>query len=183
MQYPPKNQQNPPAPPQVNQQYQGAVPQHPAPPYVVQPPQPYPQRRPYPIPPRPARKRSRFALPPLPPLDRRVVIGLLVGIPAVLFLMLVLALVATLLMVYGSGDIVPGVSAAGVELGGKTVEEASVELVNNWQTAGILLRDGERTWHVSPDELGFGIDAAATAENAHDWGRDSGGIPGGLEAL
>lgn len=82
-----------------------------------------------------------------------------------------------------SGEIMPGVSAAGVDLGGMSEAEAAAALDGAWQNGGILLRDGARAWRVSPAELGVRIDARATAANAAAWGRSDGGPVAWLGSL
>lgn len=75
--------------------------------------------------------------------------------------------------VQGSERILPGVTAAGVPLGGLSPQEAAQVLEASWQgdEATVALGDGERLWPASPAELGFDIDAQATAERAHGVGR------------
>ncbi len=85
-------------------------------------------------------------------------------------------------LIYGSGNVLPGVSAAGVDLGGMSQAEAESALASAWG-GGVVLRDGTRTWPVSAADLGVSLDAAATASAAHEWGRGSGGIDGALRAL
>ncbi|MDX1993234.1 MAG: L,D-transpeptidase family protein [bacterium] len=77
------------------------------------------------------------------------------------------------MMIYGSG-ILPGVSAAGVDLGGMSEAEAAAALQNEWQT--ITLRDGDRRFSVSPASLGITLDAAQTAAQAHRQGRGEGNV-------
>lgn len=103
--------------------------------------------------------------------------------PFVLGGLAVLLFGLVLLFMYGTGDILPGVSAAGVNVGGKSEAEAAVLLSNSWQSEGILLRDGERVWQINPAELGLAIDGTATAAEAHAWGRRDGSLPGAIEAL
>jgi len=67
-----------------------------------------------------------------------------------------------------SGRILPNVSAAGIPLGGMTVEEAETVLLDAWvNEMQIELTDGERTWLVSPVELGLRLDAHGTADAAN----------------
>jgi LysM repeat protein len=87
-----------------------------------------------------------------------------------------LTLVAGAALVYGSGNVLPGVSAVGVDLGGMSESEAAAALTASWTANGVLLRDGDRTWTASPAELGITLDAAATAKAATEWGRSSGGV-------
>ena len=62
--------------------------------------------------------------------------------------------------------IYPGVSVFGTELGGLTLAEAEVILqqrFQDYQPIKLILRYGERTWAVSPQEVGVSLDAKATA--------------------
>lgn len=94
-----------------------------------------------------------------------------------------MALVLGLGLLYTSGDVLPGVSSAGVDLGGKSEVQASAALADRWGRQGLLLRDGTRTWAIGPTELGIALDAAATANRAQAWGRSDGGFGGMLESL
>ena len=86
-------------------------------------------------------------------------------------------------LVYGSGNVLPGVHAAGVDVGGLSKREAAARLSQTWTERGIVLRDGARTWAAVPAELGISLDAAATAANAYEWGRSEGGISGAMRSL
>jgi LysM repeat protein len=94
-----------------------------------------------------------------------------------------LALVAGAGLVYGSGRVLPGVRSAGVDLGGQTEEQAAAALAQSWNSHGIFLRDGSRTWAVSPAELGISLDASATAAAAKAWGRSNGSVLDGLRSV
>ncbi|MBC7223178.1 MAG: VanW family protein [Anaerolineae bacterium] len=74
-----------------------------------------------------------------------------------------------------AGRIYPGVSAAGIPLGGLTPQEAEARLEAHYQYPASLwptLVYGERRWKVSPAELGVRLDAADTAMRAYRLGRD-----------
>ncbi len=71
-------------------------------------------------------------------------------------------------LIYANG-ILPGVSAAGVALGGLSVNEAERALNESWQT--ITARDSQRAWRINPADLGLTLDARATAERAYQRGR------------
>ncbi len=86
-------------------------------------------------------------------------------------------------IVYVSGNVLPGVSAGGVELGSKSENAAAAALTAAWNTSGVTLRDGDRVWSASPAESGIILDAAATAQAARAWGRADGGLPGGMRAM
>ncbi len=89
-----------------------------------------------------------------------------------LFGALVLAVGLGVGVVYASGRILPGVSAAGVSLGNLSLDDATAQLTASWQQ--IMLRDGSRTWNVQPATLGLTLDAQATALEAQRRGRNSG---------
>lgn len=72
-----------------------------------------------------------------------------------------------------------GVSMAGVDLSGMTLEEAESALSGklNYQANGkILLVDGTRSWLASPAELGFYLDLEGSARQVFRVGREQ-GIP------
>lgn len=73
--------------------------------------------------------------------------------------------------VYARERIVPGVTAMGVPLGGRTTAEAAAALQSRWDEQGVVLRNGELTWPVAPAALGMTLDATATAEAASGKGR------------
>jgi vancomycin resistance protein YoaR len=71
--------------------------------------------------------------------------------------------------------IYPGVSVFGTELGGLTLAEAEIALqqrFQDYQPVKLTLRYGERTWAVSPQEVGVSLDAKATAISAYVVGRE-----------
>jgi len=71
--------------------------------------------------------------------------------------------------------IYPGVSVFGTELGGLTLAEAEIVLqqrFQDYQPVKLILRYGERTWAVSPQEVGVSLDAKATAITAYLVGRE-----------
>jgi len=156
------------------------------------PPRPVPggQRAPYPVPQPPqAIAAGRTQAPPRPA-RRRVrrwrTRSILLAGTAVTFVAIglcLLALVGGFGLLLGSGQVLPGVSSVGVDLGGMDEAEAARALAAAWESRGVLLRDGDRTWQVSPAELGIGLDAGATAAAAQSWGRSDGGISGALQSL
>lgn len=96
------------------------------------------------------------------------------GLGALAFALIAATLLITVTAaVQGSERIVPGVTAAGVTLGGMTPQEAAQAIEAAWRSAEATaaLSDGEREWPISPAELGFAIDAQATAARAHRVGR------------
>ncbi len=78
--------------------------------------------------------------------------------------------------IYASGAVLPGVSVAGIGLGGLSEADAVVALREGWSQRSLILRDGERTWEVTPAQLGFQIDAEASARRAVRYGREQGGL-------
>ncbi len=110
---------------------------------------------------------------------------LIIGTAASLILvgLCVLLLVGGVGLLYASDNVLPGVESAGVNLGSMSETEATAALTTAWSQSGLLLRDGDRTWAVSPAELGVTLDAAATARAAKAWGRSDGGLSGGLRSV
>jgi lipoprotein-anchoring transpeptidase ErfK/SrfK len=74
------------------------------------------------------------------------------------------------------GQIYPNVYALGVNLGGKTSEEAEaalVEVASYVQTGELVLTDGEQRWIYPWSEAGLRVDVAATIDAAYAVGRSS----------
>lgn len=70
-----------------------------------------------------------------------------------------------------SGRIAPGVSAGGVDLSGMTVMKARLTIEKAWGVeARILVTNGVQSQLITPAELGIQVDAAATAQRAHEVG-------------
>jgi lipoprotein-anchoring transpeptidase ErfK/SrfK len=86
-------------------------------------------------------------------------------------------------VVYSSGRVLPGVRSAGVDLGNMTEETAAQTLTDTWNGSGLILRDGDRTWAVNPNEIGVTIDASATAHAAAEYGRANGGFSAALKGI
>jgi vancomycin resistance protein YoaR len=81
-----------------------------------------------------------------------------------------------------AGRIFPGVSVAGVDLSGLSVNDAAVKLSQTLSyplNGKILFRNGESAWVASPAELGMVFDPTASAVAAYELGRD-GGLFGAL---
>lgn len=81
-----------------------------------------------------------------------------------------------------SGRIFPGVSVAGVDLSGMSMQDAALKLNQTlyYQNTGrVLFRDGERIWLATPGELGMTFNLSASAQAAYRLGR-SGGLFGSL---
>ncbi len=151
-------------------------------------PQPHPAqnlapRLPYPTPARPARP-----VPQRPPARPSIFVNRnvwLMGIMGIVGLFVVMCMVLALGagVVYGGGKILPGVSSAGVDLGGKSETEAVSTIQTAWQTNGIRLRDGDREWQIDPTLLGIAVDAQATAQAAQNYGRSDGGFRAIIKGL
>ncbi len=95
------------------------------------------------------------------------------------FLIFGLALVGTFAAtrLWYAGRIFPGVSVAGVDVGGLSPRAAAVRLTEQItypQNGKILLRDGERVWVASPGELGLILDPESSAQAAFRVGRSGG---------
>ncbi|GAB4474159.1 MAG: VanW family protein [Anaerolineae bacterium] len=87
------------------------------------------------------------------------------------------ALLAAGYQVYYDGLIFPGVSVWGVDLSGKTPEEAAAALAGQFtypQTATITFRDGSNIWPITAGELGVRFDVARTVQAAYEVGRQPG---------
>lgn len=73
--------------------------------------------------------------------------------------------------------VLPGVRAGGIPLGGLSVDAAAERLQERWQAGALAVSDGQQSWAVSAVELGFHLDARATAEQAYRAGRGESGWP------
>jgi lipoprotein-anchoring transpeptidase ErfK/SrfK len=105
------------------------------------------------------------------------------GLSLVLVGLCALALVAGLAVLLGSDRVLPGVSAAGVDVGNLSEARAAETLAAAWNSDGIVIRDGGRSWTAAPGEIGIVLDAPATAAQAREWGRSEGGMSGLFRAL
>jgi lipoprotein-anchoring transpeptidase ErfK/SrfK len=84
----------------------------------------------------------------------------------------VLAMAAGWGLFQASDTIAPGVEVLGVSVAGLTVPEATQALEDAWQQQTIVLVVEEDTYAVSPEMLGIGFDAEATAQAAYSQYRD-----------
>ena len=119
-------------------------------------------------------KKSRSGMPEidLGPIASRIAIGL--GAAAAMMLLVggVVLLGSRLLF---TGRALPGVSAAGVELGGMTKPEIELALggvLTYPQTGAILLEDQGQFWLAEPRELGVVVNIPEMAEQALTIGRE-----------
>lgn len=132
------------------------------------------------VPPQAARPRPK----PSPSIFANRQIWLLGGMGIIgLFVVMCMVLALGVGVVYGGSNVLPGVSSAGIELGGKSESEAAVAIQSAWQSQGIKLQDGDRTWQIDPAMLGISIDAQATAQNAKNYGRSDGGLRAMMRGL
>jgi vancomycin resistance protein YoaR len=95
---------------------------------------------------------------------------------AVMFVFLIAILVALHQLQYDK-LIQPGVSAYGVDLSGKTREQALAALESRYtygSDAVFTFRDGERVWQHTAAEIGVSFDPAQTVEAAYAVGRGGG---------
>lgn len=75
---------------------------------------------------------------------------------------------------YHLGRIYPGVSVGGVELAGKTPEEASLALAQQLvfpQQGKIAFQVDDQVWVARPLDLGLSLDVQSSVERAYAWGR------------
>ena len=73
-----------------------------------------------------------------------------------------------------NGQVFPGISVAGVEVGGLSPEQAQALIASRLQfpeTGKVVLQDGERLWVTKPADLGLTLDAQTSAMAAYNLGR------------
>ncbi len=133
---------------------------------------PAPQPNSYPVPrangypmPRPAQQPTRKARQS----NKKLYLFLAAGIAAFM-LMSCGMLMLGIGIIYGRG-ILPGVSAAGVSLGGLSQSEAAQKLASEWSS--LRVTDGQRAWRYNTADLGLTLDANATAKAAYEQGRSN----------
>lgn len=74
-----------------------------------------------------------------------------------------------------AGRVLPGVSLNGKSLTGMDATSAQLAIADSYsfpQTGHILLQDGEKSWMVTPDQLGVYLDTVGSAQNALAVGRN-----------
>lgn len=92
-------------------------------------------------------------------------------------LLILLALTGFGLVYYLStynGKIYPGVGAMGVDLAGKTPRQARQALLDRaavYLQSPLTLRQGDKTWIVTPRQLGLDLDVDSLVDGAYDHGR------------
>lgn len=84
---------------------------------------------------------------------------------------LLLSLIITLVVLYQSSLILPGVQVMGVDIGGLTKTEAQTLLQNIWHGQSLTLTTEETTLTVFPEMLGFMIKKDLTIDIAYQQGR------------
>ncbi|HEY4692179.1 MAG TPA: VanW family protein [Bellilinea sp.] len=115
------------------------------------------------------------------PLLEHILLSLVLGVTA--FFLMVGIFIAGFQFWFG-GRIYPGVTVAGVPVGGLSPADAAGEIQAriSFPTSGkILLQDGEAVWVVTPQEVGLFLDPGASAASAFDYGR-SGSLMSRLQA-
>jgi vancomycin resistance protein YoaR len=83
-----------------------------------------------------------------------------------------------------AGQIYPGVSVAGIDISGLTLDEAGAKITQEigYPQYGRLLIQGEgQNWFATPAEVGLFLDPGATARKAYKIGRDQGLVQNILE--
>ncbi len=110
--------------------------------------------------------------------------SILPSLPIGLFSMLLAAGVGLVIFILGtrvaySGRALPGVSAAGISVGGLTepeIELALGEILSYPRTGRVLMTDGTRYWVATPGELGVALDIPRMADQALTVGREGGAL-------
>ena len=110
--------------------------------------------------------------------------SILPSVPIALFGLFLAAGLAFVLFIVGtrvaySGRALPGVSAAGISVGGLTeseIELALGEILTYPQTGTVLMTDGSRHWIATPGELGVAMDIPRMADQALSVGRKGGAL-------
>jgi vancomycin resistance protein YoaR len=107
----------------------------------------------------------------LQPILKQFLVAILLGL---LLFFLAFFLLLTGFQVWHAGSIYPGVRVAGIDVGGLTPDTATARIttVFNYPHNGrILLRDGGKTWLVTPAELGVFFDPKESTQRAFAVGR------------
>ena len=97
---------------------------------------------------------------------QQVLLALFFGVCVFLLVLLLLSLGFQLFFV---GRILPGVSIAGIDVGGMTITSAASKIdaaITFPHSGHITLQDGDQTWQVVPADLGLYIDPNASAKSA-----------------
>lgn len=109
------------------------------------------------------------------------IIALALGLTVELAL---LAAAAGLMLLLRSDAILPGVHSLGLDLGGLTQAQATVALLDAWQSRPVILDTGaDGAWTIAPDAAGLRLDAEATATRAYAVSRSPDDLEGLQETL
>ncbi|MGD0708825.1 MAG: VanW family protein [Anaerolineaceae bacterium] len=103
---------------------------------------------------------------------RQVFLALFFGVCVFLFVLFILSLGFQLVFI---GRILPGVTVAGIDVGGMTVTDAARKInatITFPRSGHITLQDGDQTWQATPANLGLILDPNASAESAFGVGRE-----------
>jgi vancomycin resistance protein YoaR len=104
----------------------------------------------------------------------QVLLTVLLGLSG-FFLLLLTAIMGYQL--WYAGRIYPGVSVGGIDVGGLTIKTAAARIaseLNYHQIGKIVLQEGERTWLVTPAQIGLFPDLENSAKAAFSVGRTGG---------
>ncbi|MBN1284284.1 MAG: L,D-transpeptidase family protein [Anaerolineae bacterium] len=111
-----------------------------------------------------------------------LIVGVEMGLVIVMLVAAIMGFGAV--MFYSTGRVLPGVSSFGVSLGTLNVDDAAEKLRTAWMDGQpLVMRDGARTWRVSPQELGLQLDAVETALRAQRVGRGNDGLGAALGSV
>ncbi|GMR10057.1 MAG: VanW family protein [Anaerolineae bacterium] len=110
--------------------------------------------------------------------------SILPSLPIALLSMLLAAGAGLVIFILGtrvaySGRALPGVSAAGISVGGLSepeIELALGEILSYPRTGRVLMTDGTRYWVATPGELGVALDIPRMADQALTVGREGGAL-------
>lgn len=80
----------------------------------------------------------------------------------------------------GSDQILPGVSVAGIRVGGLTQAEAERVLASHWEMMRLTDSSTGKSWQISASSLGLNMDTATSAAQAYHVGREDGRFFAGL---
>ena len=80
------------------------------------------------------------------------------------------------LLIFYSELIFPGVQVIGINVGSMTRGEAAAVLPQEWEQQSVFLEGAEGVWPVGVTDLGFTLDAQATAQAAYEQGRSASGL-------
>lgn len=105
------------------------------------------------------------------PWIKQVLLSILIGLGLIA---LILGMILIISNTRNSGRILNGVTIAGINLGGLTVQQAEAAIgrgIDYPLTGQIVMQYGDKTWSASPAELGLYLDAKASAQSAFALGR------------